>query len=149
MGAIIVVAIVSGIFFLIYVSARKEHYGYDYVKDLPEAEGTITMVTEDERYVSYYVEFSDGNRLLVGNSINYVNPDRKYWKGDKVKFWYKIIKPGNCYDARIVLQDTELVSSEKKGIEKSWQILVFAIGFAIFDVILIIWNIFFYSCFVN
>lgn len=143
MGAIIVVTIISVIFFLIYNSARKESYGADFVKDLPQTEGIITMVKEEGRFVKYNVEFFAGGKKLVGESISYVNPNRKYWEGCKVRFWYKMFNSGGCHDARIVLQDAELVSSEKKGIENSWKILIFAIGFAIFDVILIIWNILF------
>lgn len=143
MGAIIVVAVVSIIFFVIYANARKESYGEDFVRNLPQTEGNITMVKEEGRFVKYNVEFMAGGRTLVGESITYVNPNRKYWEGCRVRFWYKMFNSGGCHDARIVLQDPELVSSDKKSVEKSWQILIFAVGFAVFDVLLMIWNILF------
>lgn len=141
MGGAVVLFIVSYIFFLIYNSSRKESYGADYVKDLPQAEGTIVMVKQDGRFIKYNVEFKVNGRKLIGESISYINTHRKYYEGCKVRFWYKMFRSGGCQDARVVLQDTDLISSDKSSTENAWKILIFVVGFAVSGLIVLVYNL--------
>ncbi len=128
-----------------------ESYGADYVKGLPEAEGTIVDIFYETDGSFFHVEFWDGNQIRLGKSIQYVGVRKKYHIGDKVMIWYKMkadstrwkndVKAnvkGKWAEARVVLQNPQVISLDKKQSQRAWMWFVVALGFVILDVILII-----------
>lgn len=138
MGRIIVLNIIlllfAFIFYKMYTTSKTESYGEDYTKDLPSAEGVVTVVDEG-RFTKYVIEFKVNGVNYKGESIFYKITNRKYWIGDEIKFWYTLKKNPDVYDARIVIQDSDLISCDKHATSSAKYMLVVSIMIVGIDII--------------
>lgn len=143
-GLYIILAVFAAFIFWIHSGHQKEEYGEDVIKNWPQAEGTINFTVSDAVGTHWYIDFIVNGQLLQGESIIYRKCSGRYRSGDKVSIRYEMlghsnrIFNGRVVNATAVIEDKELYSLDKEFTRTYYKGYLLAMGFVVFDVVLIV-----------